>query len=409
MKLLDAQLAVGMKFVAAAFAREHGVSVRTVLGIGLGYELRASGIRGHGAHIRARPRHPQDLQAWILKLRDDLGVDNGADYVGALHETMPVSSRRGGVPASRRSTGSGPARQVAPQPGQAASSSWRRFAYARPRDCYQQDGTGVVSRRRHQGSDLRRARRLHPSPGRYPGPHRRDRPGSYRRRDTRRAGTGAPRPCGSRTTAPRSPPSPPTGARNLDVHAHDPQLRHPTDPLQPLPPTDLREDRTPPPNPQKMRYDPGPTAADHPRPADTGRRIPRVLQQPPPRRPTWPDHPDSKPGPPPSPWGGPTSPPRDKPTRHPPPLHRVRHRRQLSIGGKSARASAEHSPAPPSPRSATAAASPSTPPTAHPSATPPIDDTKNYIPFTTLDPDFPHQTRSKTISTAADTCPGTQP
>src|SRR5262249_52906643 len=30
MKLLDAQLAAGVKFVAAEFAREHGVSVRTV-------------------------------------------------------------------------------------------------------------------------------------------------------------------------------------------------------------------------------------------------------------------------------------------------------------------------------------------------------------------------------------------
>lgn len=146
MNLLDAQLAAGVKFNAAQFAREHGVSVRTV------YRHRDR-IRAEG-EWRERTRRPHrspgrtraEVEAWICKLRADLGADNGADYVRdellRIHaQTAPVWA----VPA--RSTIN---RVLARfdlldrNPAKRPRSSWRRFSYARPRDCYQIDATNVV-------------------------------------------------------------------------------------------------------------------------------------------------------------------------------------------------------------------------------------------------------------------------
>src|SRR5215470_5425864 len=87
MKLLDAQLAAGVRVNAAEFAREHGVSERTV------YRHRArTQAEGQWQERSRRPHHsprttPAELDAWICKLRADLGVDNGADFIrDALRE-----------------------------------------------------------------------------------------------------------------------------------------------------------------------------------------------------------------------------------------------------------------------------------------------------------------------------------
>ena len=73
MNLLDAQLAAGVRLNAAAFAREHGVSPRTV------YRQQAR-IRAEGSwQQRSRRPHcsprttPAELDAWIRKLRAELG------------------------------------------------------------------------------------------------------------------------------------------------------------------------------------------------------------------------------------------------------------------------------------------------------------------------------------------------
>jgi hypothetical protein len=145
MRLLDAQLAAGVKVNAAEFAREHGVSVRTV------YRHRAR-VRAEG-QWRPRSRRPAtspnatpaDLEAWILKLRDDLGLDNGADHIRDV--LIDVHARTGPawqVPA--RSTINRVLSRhdrLERNPKKRPRSSWRRFAYARPRDCYQQDGTEI--------------------------------------------------------------------------------------------------------------------------------------------------------------------------------------------------------------------------------------------------------------------------
>jgi transposase InsO family protein len=145
MNLLDAQLAAGVRINAAEFAREHGVSVRTVY--------------RHQARIRAegqwQPRSkrplssprttPPELDAWICKLRTDLGVDNGADFIrDALTEIHARTAPAWQIPA--RSTINRvldrhdlPDRNPAKRP----RSSLRRFVYARPRDCYQIDATNI--------------------------------------------------------------------------------------------------------------------------------------------------------------------------------------------------------------------------------------------------------------------------
>jgi putative transposase len=145
MNLLDAQLAAGVQFHVAAFAREHGVSERTV------YRHQAR-IRAEGSwQPRSRRPHcsphatPPELDAWICKLRAELGCDNGADYIrDALHDIHARTHPAWTVPSrstiNRILTRHG---LLTVSPAKRPRSSWRRFAYARPRDCYQIDATEV--------------------------------------------------------------------------------------------------------------------------------------------------------------------------------------------------------------------------------------------------------------------------
>ncbi len=146
MRLMDAQLAAGVQVDAAAFAREHGVSVRTV------YAASGSGPGRREWPPRSRRPHsspgatPADLVAWILKLRDDLGADHGAEHIrDALVDVHAGTSPAWAVPA-RSTINRVLARhdKLDANPKKRPRSSWRRFAYARPRDCYQEDATEVV-------------------------------------------------------------------------------------------------------------------------------------------------------------------------------------------------------------------------------------------------------------------------
>jgi transposase InsO family protein len=145
MKLLDAQLAAGVKVNAAAFAREHGVSARTV------YRHRARILAEGVWRERSRRPHrspratPAQLDAWIVKLRADLGVDNGAEFIrDALADIHARTGPAWRVPS--RSTINrvlGRHELLARNPAKRPRSSYRRFSYARPRDCYQIDATEV--------------------------------------------------------------------------------------------------------------------------------------------------------------------------------------------------------------------------------------------------------------------------
>jgi transposase InsO family protein len=143
MNLLDAQLAAGVRLNAAEFAREHGVSERTV------YRHQAR-IRAEGQwHERSRrPQHsprttPPELDAWICKLRSELAPDNGADFIRDVLFEVHAETRPGWPVPSRSTINRVLARHdlLAVNPAKRPRSSWRRFAYARPRDCYQIDAT----------------------------------------------------------------------------------------------------------------------------------------------------------------------------------------------------------------------------------------------------------------------------
>jgi putative transposase len=146
-KAMDAALTAGVRIVdVAAFCREHGVSTRTF------YRHRAR-IEAEGSW-RERSRRPHtspgragpELDAWICKLRADLGVDNGADFIrDALREIHARTAPSWPVP-SRSTINRVLARHglLEPSPAKRPRSSWRRFSFAQPRDCYQIDATEVT-------------------------------------------------------------------------------------------------------------------------------------------------------------------------------------------------------------------------------------------------------------------------
>ncbi|MEE3920123.1 leucine zipper domain-containing protein [Micromonospora sp. BRA006-A] len=130
---------------AAEFAREHGVSVRTV------YRHRARiQAEGQWQERSRRPRSsprvtPPEVDAWICKLRAELGPDNGADFIrDALDDVRRRTDASWSVP-SRSTVNRVLARHdlLVATPAKRPRSSWRRFSYARPRDCYQIDATEV--------------------------------------------------------------------------------------------------------------------------------------------------------------------------------------------------------------------------------------------------------------------------
>jgi putative transposase len=145
MNLLDAQLAAGVRMSAAEFAREHGVSARTV------YRHQAR-IRAEGEwqqrsrRPRTSPRvTPPELDTWICKLRAELAPDNGADFIRDALTGVHQHTRPAWPVPSRSTINRVLARHdlLDRNPAKRPRSSWRRFAYARPRDCYQIDATGL--------------------------------------------------------------------------------------------------------------------------------------------------------------------------------------------------------------------------------------------------------------------------
>jgi putative transposase len=146
MNLLDAQLTAGVAINAAEFAREHGVSERTV------YRHQAR-IRAEGQwqqrsrRPRSSPRAtPPELDSRICQLRAELGADNGADFIRDALTDVHARTRPGWSVPSRSTINRVLARHdlLVRNPAKRPRSSWRRFAYARPRDCYQIDATEVA-------------------------------------------------------------------------------------------------------------------------------------------------------------------------------------------------------------------------------------------------------------------------
>jgi transposase InsO family protein len=141
---MDATLAAGVKIGnVSEWCRVNGVDRRTF------YRHRARvEAEGSWQPRSRRPRTspgatPGEIVAEIVRLRVELAPDNGADAIIAA--LGPVAAQRGWRVPHRSTVNKILSRQgmVTPQPAKRPRSSFRRFAYARPRDCYQVDATEV--------------------------------------------------------------------------------------------------------------------------------------------------------------------------------------------------------------------------------------------------------------------------
>jgi transposase InsO family protein len=146
MRLMDATLQVGVPIEnVAEWCRLNGVTERTF------YRHRARvAAEGAWSERSRRPRQsptstgPELLEA-IVALREKLKPDNGADNIHAeLLEQATGPDWPAGLGVPSRATINrvlGRADLLNRNPRKRPKSSWRRFAYARPRDCFQIDGT----------------------------------------------------------------------------------------------------------------------------------------------------------------------------------------------------------------------------------------------------------------------------
>jgi transposase InsO family protein len=146
---MDAAISAGVTIPdVSEFCRANGINRRTF------YRHRAR-IEAEGSW-QPRSRRPKtspgqtppQVEAEIIRLRKELGADNGADSI--LPELEKIAERDGwaqrGLRVPARSTVNrvlSRAGLVEPAPAKRPRSSYRRFAYARPRDCYQVDATVV--------------------------------------------------------------------------------------------------------------------------------------------------------------------------------------------------------------------------------------------------------------------------
>jgi len=149
MKYMDAALTAGIKIGnVSEWCRVNGVNRRTF------YRHKAR-IEAEGAwqprsrRPRSSPgRTPAVVEAEVIRLRKELSPDNGADSVlAALREIAHAQDWAGrGLAVPHRSTVNKILKRaglVGSQPSKRPKSSFRRFAYARPRDCYQIGATMV--------------------------------------------------------------------------------------------------------------------------------------------------------------------------------------------------------------------------------------------------------------------------
>jgi hypothetical protein len=149
MKYMDAALTAEIKIGnVSEWCRVNGVDRRTFYRHRKRIEQEGS-WQPRSRRPRASPgQTPPRVEAAIVRLRQELAPDNGADAVlAALRDLARAEDWAGqGLGVPHRSTVNRVLKRaglVTPQPRKRPKSSFRRFAYARPRDCYQVDATEV--------------------------------------------------------------------------------------------------------------------------------------------------------------------------------------------------------------------------------------------------------------------------
>jgi transposase InsO family protein len=144
---MDATVQAGVKIGnVAEWCRVNGVNPRT-------FYRHRSRIEAEGVW-RPRSRRPRSMPTatppevveQILRLRTELAPDNGADNIRGALETLALGQDWAGQ--GLRVPGRATINRIldrhgllAKNPAKRPRSAWRRFSYARPRDCYQIDGT----------------------------------------------------------------------------------------------------------------------------------------------------------------------------------------------------------------------------------------------------------------------------
>jgi putative transposase len=149
MKYMDAALTAEIKIANVSdFCRVNGINRRTFYRHKARIEAEGSWQPRSRRPGTSPGQTPAEVEAEIIRLRGELGADNGADSI--LPALAGVAAREGwaerGLRVPARSTVNRVltrAGLVEPAPAKRPRSSWRRFAYARPRDCYQVDATEV--------------------------------------------------------------------------------------------------------------------------------------------------------------------------------------------------------------------------------------------------------------------------
>jgi transposase InsO family protein len=150
MQLMDAIHAAGAEIPnVSEWCRVNGVDRRTF------YRHRARARLEGQWRPRSRRPHtvphatPEPVVAEILRLRRELAPDNGADYI--RDELMTVAATADWAARGWRVPARVTINRVLDRHGLLESnprkrprSSWRRFCYARPRDCYQIDATQTL-------------------------------------------------------------------------------------------------------------------------------------------------------------------------------------------------------------------------------------------------------------------------
>lgn len=147
MQLMDAMHATDAKIDnVSLWCRVNGVDRRTF------YRHRARArAEGQWRPRSRRPKStphatPEPVVAEILRLRSALAPDNGADFIrdelGAVAAAQSWAAAGWTVP-SRATINRVLAKHglLVSNPRKRPRASWRRFSYARPRDCYQIDAT----------------------------------------------------------------------------------------------------------------------------------------------------------------------------------------------------------------------------------------------------------------------------
>jgi transposase InsO family protein len=150
MRLMDAMHAAEVQIPnVSEWCRVNGVDRRTF------YRHRARArAEGQWTPRSRRPKTtphatPEPVVAEIVRLRAALAPDNGADYIRDSLTVLAADlgwSGRGWQVPSRATINRILARHnlLQSNPRKRPRSSWRRFSYARPRDCYQIDATETM-------------------------------------------------------------------------------------------------------------------------------------------------------------------------------------------------------------------------------------------------------------------------